>query len=63
MPSPRSAALALALAALTIPAAAQAPHPAIAAAPFDPRTALTAPIALMVDLGSGRTLFERESFE
>jgi D-alanyl-D-alanine carboxypeptidase (penicillin-binding protein 5/6) len=63
MPSLRSAAPALlALAALTLPAAAQAPTvvptPAL---PFDPRTSLTAPIALMVDLGSGRTLFTRQA--
>jgi D-alanyl-D-alanine carboxypeptidase (penicillin-binding protein 5/6) len=63
MRSARSAGLALlALTALTLPAAAQAPQPAAGvAAPFDPRTSLTAPIALMLDLGSGRTLFAREA--
>lgn len=59
MPSLRSAAAALACAALTLTAAAQAPPSTPAA--FDPRTSLGAPIALMVDLGSGRTLFEREA--
>lgn len=44
---------------------AQAPTVPVAASPapeaFAPETSLTAPIAYMVDLGSGRVLFEREA--
>ena len=52
--------------AATVGVAAQAPPPpelanASGVAPFDPATALTAPIAYMVDAGSGRVLFDRES--
>ena len=60
MRSPRSAAAALlAFAAVTLPVRAEAP--ATPSAAFEPGTSLTAPIALMLDLGSGRTLFARET--
>jgi D-alanyl-D-alanine carboxypeptidase (penicillin-binding protein 5/6) len=53
------------LLAASLSAQAQAPGapPAIAEAqpPFSPETALTAPIAYMLDLGSGRVLFERDA--
>ena len=67
MPSARSAALALALLSIgafgvhaqTAPPPAKiAPAPAV---PFDPAVSLQAPIALMLDVGSGRVLFEREA--
>ena len=65
MRSRRSAALALLAlgsAALALQVRAQAPAaPPAAPTSFDPRTSLTAPIALMLDLGSGRTLFAREA--
>ena len=46
--------------AQTSPAVPQ-PNATVAATPFDPATSLQAPIALMLDVGSGRVLFEREA--
>lgn len=52
---------ALGLAAL--PAAAESPPPAIppAVGMFDPAASLTAPLAYMLDMGSGRVLFQRDA--